>query len=157
MSQINPIKQDIWWSEADLICIPTNSTLNKSAHLIMGAGLALQAKRRYPQLPQMAGEMIKPLCSFKRFPEYGLIRIKVSHHVEIGLLQTKTDWRLPSSESLILMSLAKLKFAIESNDIKSVAMPLPGAGKGGLSKARSIALVNQALADVGDRIVLCDF
>ena len=123
----------------------------------MGAGLALQAKRRYPQLPEKAGAAIKYLADGKQFSKYGLIRIKVSHHVEIALLQTKTDWRLPSSPELILTSLAKLKFVIESNDIKSVAMPLPGAGKGGLSKARSIALVNQALADVGDRILLCDF
>lgn len=156
VNQIIPISQDLWWSEADLICIPTNSTLDKKGYLVMGAGLALQAKRRYPDLPERAGQTIRPLCAFNRFPEYGLIRIRVSHHVEIGLLQTKTDWRLPSSPELILNSLAKLKFAIESNDIKAVAMPLPGAGKGGLTKERSLALVNQVLADVGDQIVLCD-
>jgi O-acetyl-ADP-ribose deacetylase (regulator of RNase III) len=156
INKINSIKQDIWLSEADLICIPTNSTLDKNGRLVMGAGLALQAKRRYPKLPQTTGQIIMPLCYIRKFPEYGLIRIRVSHNLEIGLLQTKTDWRLPSSEELILTSLQKLSFSIEQNNTKKVALPLLGAGCGGLSKARSRSLINQALGHIAGKIILCD-
>ena len=153
--KIQPVKQDLWWAEADLIVVPTNSTLDKRGHLVMGAGVALGAKRRYPDLPRLAGQMIVPLCTV-RYPQYNLIRIRVSHHTEIGLLQTKTDWKLPSNPTLVRKSLKALHFAIESNDIKSIAMPLPGAGRGGLRKEVSLALVNEELEDFADRIILCD-
>jgi hypothetical protein len=155
-NKIVPIAQDIWWSEADLICIPTNSTLDRKGHLVMGAGLALSAKQRYPELPKKAGDIILPLCLSQKFPEYGLIRIKVSHHLTIALLQTKTDWRSPSSEQLILNSLSKLAFTIEEGDFKKIALSLPGAGYGGLKKETSLSLVNQVLSHLSEKVILCD-
>jgi O-acetyl-ADP-ribose deacetylase (regulator of RNase III) len=149
---INPVQQDIWLSEADLICIPTNSTLDKNGRLVMGAGLALQAKRRHPELPLLFGDQIKRHYGFQN---YGLIRCECQSY-NIGALQTKTDWRLASSEKLILDSLQVLVLAIEQNNIKKVALPLLGAGCGGLSKARSLLLITQALGHIADRIILCD-
>jgi O-acetyl-ADP-ribose deacetylase (regulator of RNase III) len=155
MRYIQPIKQDLFWAECDLIVIPTNSTLDKHDHLVMGAGVALQAKKRYPDLPKKAGEMILPLCKTMKHPEYLLIRIRVSHHAEIALLQTKTDWRLPSPPELVRKSLKALNHSVKTTDTKSIAMPLPGAGRGGLSREVSLMLVNEELGDLADKIVLC--
>ncbi len=50
---------DIWQSGADVICVTTNGVLRKNGDLVMGAGIALEAKKRYPRLPAFLGGCVK--------------------------------------------------------------------------------------------------
>lgn len=45
--------------DLDYVCITTNSILNKNGELVMGAGVALEAKQRFPELPKVYGSKIK--------------------------------------------------------------------------------------------------
>ena len=60
--------------DLDYICITTNSILNKNGELVMGAGVALEAKQRFPELPKVYGSKIKKMGlvgEFKFFSEFG--------------------------------------------------------------------------------------
>jgi len=53
-------KGDMWtaYKDSDLFLITTNSFVRKDGELVMGRGIAQQAKRLYPMVPKIAGEWI---------------------------------------------------------------------------------------------------
>lgn len=65
---------DMWsaYTAADLFLITTNSTLKKGNHaLVMGRGIARQAKERFPGLDITLGRHIQVLCGNEGI--YGLL------------------------------------------------------------------------------------
>lgn len=96
---------------------------------VMGAGIALEFKNRYPKMFQ----------DYKERCRKGLIRPgdcyswntddTTNSHYVLGLA-VKDDWRHWSTLEWLESSLKSLKLVILENDIKSVNMPLPG-GKNG--------------------------
>lgn len=93
---------------------------------VMGAGIALEFKKRYPKMyehykEQCSKNIIKPGdCYLYHTDDYAYI---------LGMA-VKQDWRHWSTLEWIESSIKSLKLAILENDIKSVNMPLPG-GKNG--------------------------
>ena len=49
------VKGDIWKSDCDIIAITTNGVVKKNGELVMGRGIASQAKQRYPDIPKILG------------------------------------------------------------------------------------------------------
>jgi hypothetical protein len=94
---------------------------------IMGAGIALEFKKRYP----LMFEHYKELCS-KHAIRPGDCYTYFDHEHQIYLLglAVKNDWHYWSTLEWIESSIKSLKLAILENDIKSVNMPLLG-GKNG--------------------------
>jgi len=92
----------------------------------MGAGIALEFKKRYPDMfveyqSKCRSGQIKPGdCYVYRNPD----------GIYILGLAVKDDWKRWSTVGWIEQSLKSMKLAILENDIKSVAMPVPG-GKNG--------------------------
>ncbi len=66
-------KGDMWsaYPEADLFLITTNSTLQPGNILVMGRGIAKQARERFPGLNKALGQQIAQTCG--RSGQYGLL------------------------------------------------------------------------------------
>lgn len=121
---------------------------------VMGKGIALQFKRRFPAV----------------FKEYAAAcrdgRVEVGHMLVVptGLLDgpqwvinfpTKKHWRSPSRLEYIQAGLDDLKRALREHGIESVAIPPLGAGNGGLDWTAVEPLIVQSLGDLtGVRVVL---
>lgn len=96
---------------------------------IMGKGLALEFKRRFPE----AYESYRLACMRKEL-EPGLIH---DYWLEDGRrivhFPTKTLWRSPSKMAYIEAGLPPLVESVRLNAIESIAIPALGCGLGGLS------------------------
>lgn len=63
------------------IVIPTNGFVNKKGECTMGAGLALQAKQKWEDLPKELGDRIKEYGNVVfTFHKYGIITFPVKHN-----------------------------------------------------------------------------
>ena len=93
----------------------------------MGAGVALEFKKRYPKM----FEDYKIKCKEGKIRPGDCYLYKDENTgIYILGLAVKDDWRHWSTLEWIESSIKSLKLAILENDIKSVNMPLPG-GKNG--------------------------
>jgi len=61
---------------------------------------------------------------------------------------TKTHWRLPSEYSYIVQGLDALRTYLMENDVRSVAIPAPGCGNGGLDWAKVKPLIEDKLSNL---------
>jgi O-acetyl-ADP-ribose deacetylase (regulator of RNase III) len=131
----------------DLLAADTEAVVNTVNCVgVMGKGIALQFKRRYPDvftayerackagevapgrmLPIRTGELVGPTWVIN-FP-------------------TKKHWRAPSRLEWIRGGLEDLKQVIHELGIKSIAIPPLGAGNGGLDWADVEPLIRAAFAD----------
>jgi hypothetical protein len=94
---------------------------------VMGAGIALEFKKRYPKMFEHYRELclkhaIRPGDCYTYFDD--------EHQIYLLGLAVKDDWRHWSTREWIDSSIKSLKLAVLENDIKSVNMPLLG-GKNG--------------------------
>jgi len=125
------------------IFITTNRVIKKDGTLTMGAGIALEAKQRYPQLPAYFAHYIN--THYKDKDCYHIIPPMqvdpppdrhVSSEWSIGAIQTKVNWKDPSPSDLILCSLRHLDtWAVQqalTKEKRRLHCPIPGIGKGGL-------------------------
>lgn len=120
---------DLWNYHADgaWACVPTNGETNARGHAIMGRGIALQAKERYPLLPDVLGVRLREQGNgVYWFPEWRLITFPTKHR-----------WRERSDIHLIAASVLELATLIKAGTIagqrfERVMLPRPGCGNGGL-------------------------
>ncbi|MBW3636714.1 MAG: hypothetical protein KY445_09675 [Armatimonadetes bacterium] len=134
------ITGDIWdeLGKADLILIPTNSTLSPRGELVMGAGVAKQAKEHFPMAPYWFGRKINA----RR--DYGIVTYPESwkwFSFWLGAFQTKYNWRNPSPLELIERSTKKLDAKASLFD--RIAMPMPGTGLGGLTESDVLPILEK--------------
>jgi len=96
---------DMWsvWSETYLFLITANSFVKRNGCLVMGAGIARQARDRFPGLDATLGQAIRETCghpsigSGRRLGEYGLLISPRWPASRLGLFQVKYHW---STEAL---------------------------------------------------------
>ena len=116
---VTAMKGDILGSTADLIAIPVNCIG------IQGAGLAKAWAERDPD----AAGRYRQLCHNEQ-PEPGSVAFLVG--TRWALCATKDHWRDPSRVAWVRECLTVLR---ESEKWQTLAVPLLGAGLGGLSPA----------------------
>lgn len=110
------------------LCITTNSCLNNKGELIMGAGAALEAKLKYPNLPSSLGNVIVHLG------DYGIRTIpNIAPNLDFIAFQTKRHWRDDSDITLISNSAIMLSALAQKQKDKIFRLNFPGIGNGGLS------------------------
>jgi hypothetical protein len=119
-----------------------NSEVNSSGDLIMGAGIAKQAKKNIPGIEFTLGSMVRKMNN----PFYGCIVLDNFQNHEgvrqvVGVLQTKYTWRAKSNILLVRRSLADLFFYMTSNPTMSVDMVMPGVGLGGLDESEILPIM----------------
>ncbi|MFW6042645.1 MAG: hypothetical protein ACOC9C_03095, partial [Chloroflexota bacterium] len=83
------------YDDADLFLITTNSTLKKNGALVMGRGIAQQARNRFPGLDLALGREIARRCGNRG--EYGLLVSPRWPAAKLGAFQVKTDYGRPAS------------------------------------------------------------
>lgn len=130
----------------------------------MGAGLALEFKKRYPQMFRFYVEAcnkkeIKPGSVWpwreRRLEEITLPDGSVVLEPEwIMNFATKNHWSKPSKLEWIASGLDDLKNRVTMNGIESIALPALGCGYGGLNFDAVQTLVHEKLNDLPGRIIL---
>lgn len=93
------IKGNIWdyHKEGHWIVITTNGYVKTNSEAVMGAGVALQAKQRFPKLPLELGGHIKKWGNQAfLFPQYRIITMPVKkvwwEKADIKLIETGCEW-----------------------------------------------------------------
>jgi hypothetical protein len=134
-------KGDMWlaYDGADLFLITTNSTLRRNGALVMGRGIARQARDRFPGLDLALGREIARRCG--NLGEYDLLVGPRWPAAKLGAFQVKTDFARPASLSLIRRSAATLLAWCERHPHATVHLNFPGIGNGGLARAQVLPLV----------------
>lgn len=121
---------DLWdfHARGEWVGVTTNGTTRLDGACVMGRGVALQAARRFPGLPYALGDRIQGRGAGPRvevFLEYRIVAFPVKYH-----------WRDRASVRLIARSALELFDLLDrprsASDLRTVYMPRPGCGNGGL-------------------------
>lgn len=139
-------KGDMWtvYNDADLFLITTNSCVRKDGELVMGRGIAQQAKQLYPTVPKIAGAWIIENNFRDRF--YGLITEIFDS--PLGMFQVKYHYADAAETAIIDASCEMLAFVMDEHKYSNVHLNYPGIGYGGLCKESVQPILEQHLADV---------
>lgn len=127
---VNCIKGNIFTSKADVLVNPVNCVG------IMGAGLALEFRLRYPEM------FIKyaDICD-KKLLSPGKLWIFNGTDKRILNFPTKIDWKAKTQKEFLEKGLSKFVDTYKEKNIQSIAFPLLGADRGGLSKSTSLEIM----------------
>lgn len=115
-----------------LLCVTTNGVVKPSGELVMGKGIALQFKQRFPTLPITLGRFIKTQLS-GNYPHLVLGQLH-----DIVSFPTKDHWRDSSSLKLIERSARAILEIADWSHCKGgpkyprIFSVRPGCGAGGL-------------------------
>ena len=102
--------------------ITTNGNIKKNGEAVMGKGIALQAKERYPELPTLLAYHIKTCGN----------TIGISKEHKIITFPTKNNYWEKSSYELIKESCHDLFILCIQWNIEKIVMPMVGCSNGGL-------------------------
>jgi len=133
---------DLWTYPADARCITVNGTLNRQGELVMGKGVALEAKKRFPLLPKRLANWLEMCGNTPCYMEdLGIISFPTKHH-----------YAVPSDLLLITRSAEDIVAIVdELPKLKTIVMTRPGCGNGKLEWP----VVERALAPLlDDRFVV---
>lgn len=143
-------KADIWTLlPGHHIVIPTNVGWKANGANVMGAGLAKDAARRYPELAAWYGAFCKEhaaLTSVTSYPAGPLILFPVK---KLRMEQPWMSWASEASLDLIERSARQLS---ELPGEDPIAVPMVGCGNGGRKPEEVIPILNRYL--MGDRYLL---
>lgn len=120
---------------------------------VMGKGLALQFKNRFPE----NFEFYESMCDYHRlWPGKMLLSFlkRGSNPSYIINFPTKLHWRTESKIEYIKDGLVDLILCINRNCIKSIAIPPLGCGLGGLRWSDVRTLIENSFAELTDVSVL---
>lgn len=126
----------------DARCITTNGILDSRGHLVMGAGIALKARQRFPALPVLWGAEVartgSPVVIVTDFEDlrYAMVAFPTKYH-----------WREKSSLELIARSARGLIRATNERGWSRVLLPRPGCKNGGLRWEEDVRPILKDLLD----------
>jgi O-acetyl-ADP-ribose deacetylase (regulator of RNase III) len=137
---------NIFSSQADALVNPVNCIG------VMGAGLALQFKKAFPQ----SYEAYRKFCLERKLKIGGIFVFQTPFLIPkyIIHLPTKYHWRDKSNLKIIRLALFALNDLIPSLEIKSTAIPKLGCGLGGLKWEQVKPLMEEILAKVNGEIMI---
>lgn len=119
-AEVNPAKTPLFFT--------ANSCLRVNKTLVMGAGAALAAKLRFPDLDKRLGEKLQ------RSFAGGDYHILYDNYSGVGALQVKRNWRDPAIPTLIERSIWALDKWAREGGCPEVHYNFPGIGAGGLRR-----------------------
>ncbi len=137
----NIVKGDIfdYIGVADAICVTTNGVVKKNGELVMGAGVAKEFADKFTNMSFILG------CKVK---EYG------NHVFQVGYCHNKTavlsfptqhHYNAKADLDLIIQSANRLVKWANQRNAKSIIIPSPGTGLGGLDKSVVYEALNEIL------------
>ena len=133
------IEGDIWdyHAKGNWITITTNPIQRADGALIMGRGVAQQAKERFPELPYVLGRLVASGGNVPyKLDRWKIVSFPVKHH-----------WQQPADTSLIVQSAEMIRDLCQEFQIRPLYMVRPGCGNGGLSWVHVKPLIQAAFYD----------
>jgi O-acetyl-ADP-ribose deacetylase (regulator of RNase III) len=146
MSNLKIIKGNIFTSSAQVLV----NTVNCVG--VMGAGIALEFRLRYPK---MYLEYVE-LCKNDKI-RIGNLWLFKSKKKWILNFPTKTDWKYPSKESYLHEGLRYFIEHYKILNIESIAFPLLGAQKGGLDPKQSLQIMTSYLDNLSIPVEIYEY
>jgi len=142
---------DMWtaFATTHLFLITTNSTIGKDGALIMGRGIARQARDRFPGLAASLGQHILNVSDGRStllrtsLGKYGLLVSPRWPEAKLGAFQVKYHYRLPASLELIHYSTAMLCAWCAAHTNAQVVLNYPGIGNGRLHREAILPIIAQ--------------
>ncbi len=110
---------------------------------IMGAGIALEFKFRYPEMFEKYVE----LCDQQSIDIGKLWLYKSATNKWVLNFPTKKHWKLPSKIDYLKKGLTKFIHTYQNKGITSIAFPVLGASQGGIDESVSIGLMQTHLKE----------
>lgn len=145
------IKGNLWDSNDSLIAISTNSTLKSNGCLVMGAGVAKQARDMYTGVDKKAGDVI--IKYFKSGEvDYGFFTLFVENKL-LGFFQTKVHYTSSSSYTLISRSCESMLSFLVSNS-RDVSMNFPGIGYGNLQRLKVKSILDYYFGNIPELLTI---
>ena len=119
---------------------------------IMGKGIALEFKNRYPNYFKYYVKM----CNEQYLQKAGDVIIYTNSTLPKFIISaaTKTNWRNRSNVEIINNLLNCIKYIILDFGINSIAMPALGCGEGGLNWKQIQPLIEKNLSDLNCKITV---
>lgn len=117
---------NLWKYPSDAIVITTNGTVKRNGEAVMGRGCAAEAKDRYPTMPTVLGNMLQVTGNQSyawAFPMTNIVLIT---------MPVKHEWHNQADIRLIIRSAYEIVMHVDRLKRKSIVMPRPGCGNGGL-------------------------
>lgn len=126
---------DLWTTLADAKCITTNGFVKKNGEAVMGAGVAKQAKSRYPSLPKHFGSLLK-----EKGNHVMIIGTEVARESDVlhrafdyVAFPVKHNWWEKADIDLIERSANELVSLTNFMGWREVLLPRPGCNNGKLN------------------------
>ena len=115
---------NIWEYPAHYTCVPVNKVIKDNGELVMGAGLARQAKEMYPHIPKRFGQLMRQHNG----------KVCYDDITKLIAFPTKNHWKDDSDLLLIERSAKQLHRLCYSlgNPEYIITLPTVGCGNGGL-------------------------
>ncbi len=135
---------DIFDSGAQVLVNPVNIVG------VMGKGLALEFKKRYPRMFSVYREA----CN-SRTLKIGKLMLVEENGQRILLFPTKNHWSQPAKIECIEKGLIKFVETYKKKGINSIAFPKLGCGYGGLNWNKVKPLMESYLKDLPIEIYIC--
>ncbi len=130
--------------DADAICFTSNGIVKDNGELVMGAGIALAFKNKYPFISKYFGSMVKKGGN----KVYGQPISMYSPTLYICNFPTKHDWKDDSDLALIAASAAQLAALASIKGWKRIYLTRPGCGLGKLDWEKQVKpLISSVLDD----------
>jgi O-acetyl-ADP-ribose deacetylase (regulator of RNase III) len=124
----------------DALCVTTNGIVKPNGELVMGAGIALAAAKKFSSLQVILGAHI-------RIHGNSPCAALVTQGTAIVSFPTKNDYRYKSSIDLIKNSAWLISKMAHENNWRSIAMTRPGCGLGGLSWENDVSPIISPILD----------
>jgi hypothetical protein len=115
---------DLFSYPADATCITTNGTVKKNGECVMGRGVALEAKKRWPAVPLVLGNAVNAFGNIVQ-------SIYVIDYWSLVAFPVKHNWWEKADLDLIARSCGQL-VDLADDCWECVALPRPGCGNGSL-------------------------
>lgn len=133
---------NIWsvYDSTDLFLITTNATLRADGALVMGRGIARQARDRFPGLASALGRELRSINGVGKC--YGLLISPAWPQRKLGLFQVKYHWAEDADLGLIAYSAGALTAWCARHPEAQVALNYPGIGNGKLEKEEVASYVD---------------
>lgn len=157
----------------DIICITTNGFVKRDGSSVMGKGIALEAKRKFPGIDRLLGALIQQhgnivqpiiganysshaIYSFPVKPTYKICTDSNDYvsHMRFNVDDVIPGWACKASYTIIESSCRQLVRLLE-NDTRDVYIGRPGAGAGELPWVDVKFIIEPILNN--DKFKICTF
>src|SRR5262245_30143741 len=120
------ITGDLWAQLCDVRCVTTNGSITNIGRGVMGKGIALEAKQRYPGVEAQLGRLLR------RYGNHTMILAEAApDRIPLVSLPVKHRWEDKRADLLLVKrSVIELVALAETHGWTNVLLPRPGCGLG---------------------------